>query len=288
MIYIIFNRLSSNSEGYSCAMPISEKFIGQPLTFVDITTLDDVNEFIAKVTDSDKIIVCGGDGTLNKLANSLNAASLTHDIYYFPTGTGNDFFTDVKYKSEDGLVKLNDYVVDLPSVTVGGKTLRFLNGIGFGIDGYCCEEGDNIRAEDPSAAINYTSIAIGGLMGKYKPRNAVITVDGVKKSFRKVWLAPTMNGRYYGGGMMVAPDQDRLNNDGKLSLVVMHGTGKLKTLIVFPSIFKGEHVKHKEMVEVLTGHEITVTFDSPCALQVDGETFKGVTSYTAKSSKVAK
>lgn len=288
MIYIIFNHLSNNSEGYSCAMPISEKFIGQPLTFVDITTLNDINEFITKTTDSDKIIVCGGDGTLNKLVNNLTDASLTRDIYYFPTGTGNDFFTDVKYKSEDGMVKLNDYVVDLPYVTVGGKTLRFLNGIGYGIDGYCCEEGDNIRAEDPNATINYTSIAIGGLMGKYKPRNAVVTVDGVKKSFRKVWLAPTMNGRYYGGGMMVAPDQDRLNNDGKLSLVVMHGTGKLKTLIVFPSIFKGEHVKHTEMVEVLTGYEITVTFDSPCPLQVDGETFRGVTSYTVKSGKISK
>lgn len=48
-----------------------------------------------------------------------------------------------------------------------------------------------------------------------------------------------MNGRFYGGGMMTAPQQDRNNPEEKLSVVVMHGSGKLKTLMVFPSIFKG-------------------------------------------------
>ena len=56
--------------------------------------------------------------------------------------------------------------------------------------------------------------------------------------------------------------------------------------MVFPSIFKGEHVNHKEMVEVLTGKEITVKFDAPTALQIDGETVKNVTEYTVKSAAV--
>ena len=64
----------------------------------------------------------------------------------------------------------------------------------------------------------------------------------------------------------------------------MYGAGKLKTLAVFPSIFKGEHVKHTEMVKVLTGHEIRVEFDRPAALQIDGETILGVTSYTVRSA----
>ena len=51
--------------------------------------------------------------------------------------------------------------------------------------------------------------------------------------------------------------------------------------MVFPSIFKGEHVKHKDMVEVLSGRTIKVEFDKPTALQIDGETILGVTSYTA-------
>ena len=57
--------------------------------------------------------------------------------------------------------------------------------------------------------------------------------------------------------------------------------------MIFPSIFKGEHVKHTKQVEVLRGHEITVEFDRPTALQIDGETVLGVTSYTVKTGKTA-
>ena len=84
--------------------------------------------------------------------------------------------------------------------------------------------------------------------------------------------------------MEVAPAQDRLNPDRTVSVVVMHCASKLKTLTVFPSIFKGEHVKHDEMVTVLTGHDIRVEFDRPTALQIDGETISGVRGYHVRSA----
>ena len=96
-----------------------------------------------------------------------------------------------------------------------------------------------------------------------------------------------MNGRYYGGGMIPTPGQDRLHNE-TVSTMVMYGKGKLKTLIAFPSIFKGEHVNHTEMVEVMTGKNITVEFDRPTALQIDGETILGVTGYSVKAYEPAK
>ena len=74
----------------------------------------------------------------------------------------------------------------------------------------------------------------------------------------------------------------------KDQLVICGGDGTLKTLMVFPSIFKGEHVKHTEMVAVHTGKEIEVSFDHPCALQIDGETVLNVTSYRVKAGKTAK
>lgn len=67
----------------------------------------------------------------------------------------------------------------------------------------------------------YTSIAINGLLFHYKPTNAVVTVDGEMHTYHHVWLAPTMNGRYYGGGMMPTPAQRRLNPDGTISTMVM-------------------------------------------------------------------
>ena len=97
-----------------------------------------------------------------------------------------------------------------------------------------------------------------------------------------------MTGRFYGGGMIPAPEQDRHDPEKKLSVMIFYGKGKIKTLMVFPSIFKGEHVKHKDMVAIHTGSEITVTFDRPSPLQIDGETILDVTSYTAKAVVNAK
>lgn len=37
-------------------------------------------------------------------------------------------------------------------------------------------------------------------------------------------------------------------------------------------------------VDILKGREITVEFDRPTALQIDGETILGVTSYTARAA----
>ena len=73
---------------------------------------------------------------------------------------------------------------------VNGKTSYFLNGIGYGIDGYCCEKGDEIRQKS-SKPVNYTMIALRGLIYDYQPTDAVVTVDGVKHVYHKCWLAPT-------------------------------------------------------------------------------------------------
>ena len=170
------------------------------------------------------------------------------------------------------------YLKDLPTVEVNGKRYRFINGVGFGIDGYCCEVGDELR-KIPGKKVNYTGIAIKGLLFHFAPRNAKVTVDGKEYAYKKVWIAPTMHGKFYGGGMIPTPKQDR--SSGKLSLMLFHGAGRLRTLCVFPSIFKGEHVKHTKMVAVHTGKEITVEFDRPTPLQIDGETILGVTKYTA-------
>ena len=174
---------------------------------------------------------------------------------------------------------MNEFLKSLPEVTVNGEKHYFINGIGYGIDGYCCEEGDRLR-EISDKPINYAGIAIKGMLGKFKPCGGTVTVDGVSTRYKKIWLAPTMNGRYIGGGMKITPDQDRLNADHLVTNLVFHDSGMLKTLMVFPSIFKGEHVSHKDIIEIKTGHEVKVEFDKPCALQIDGETYKGVTSYS--------
>lgn len=278
--YVLYNGLSGNGTGKTKAEAIN-CFIGnkEPI-YMDITSISDIRSFLTSLENDDSIYLCGGDGTLNHFINDTDGTDIAQPLYYFPTGSGNDFWNDLGKKIGDAPVKINEYLKDLPFVEVNGMKKRFLNGIGYGIDGYCCEVGDQMR-EAGNEKIDYAGIAIKGLLFHYKPTNAEIDVDGQKFSYQKVWLAPSMNGRYYGGGMIATPAQDRLGKERLLSLLLFHGSGKIRTLAIFPSIFKGKHVNHKKVVEVKTGHRITVTFDRPVALQIDGETVLNVTTYTA-------
>lgn len=274
---ILYNPLACNGQGEEEAMKLKMLLAGNQLTFHNVTETIDYKEFFDSLSPKDHITICGGDGTLNHFVNDIAGLSVQNPILYYSTGSGNDFLRDLG-KEKGGLpIQINQYLEHLPIVSVNGENHYFLNGIGYGIDGYCCEVADK-QKETSKKPANYTAIAIKGLLFHYEPTTATITVDGNEHTFQKVWLAPTMNGRFYGGGMMITPKQDRLKNQ-TVSVGVMYGSSKLKTLAVFPSIFKGTHVKHTEMFQVLTGQSITVEFDRPTALQIDGETVLGVTKY---------
>ncbi|MBQ1473932.1 MAG: diacylglycerol kinase family protein [Ruminococcus sp.] len=273
---ILYNPRSNNGQGEAEVKSLSNKLESNELIFNDITKIGDIKAFISSLGADEKIIIAGGDGTLNHFLNDIDGMDIKTDVLFFATGSGNDFIASVGV-AKGNLVPLNPFFGKLPTVTVNGKDYKFINGVGFGIDGYCCEVGDDMRATTDKP-INYTSIAIKGLLFHFKPVNATVTVDGKTERFERVWLAPTMFGRFYGGGMIPTPDQKR--EDGTVSTMVYHGCGKLKALMVFPNIFKGEHVKEEKIVKIYKGHSVTVEFDKPTALQIDGETIRNVTSYS--------
>ncbi len=277
--YVLYNPLAGNKRCGTDIKKIEDLIDGEPI-YCDMTKPMTYSDVLPEMKSDDVLIVCGGDGTLNRFINLPYDYSEKNEVLYFPMGSGNDFAHELGHRYGDKPFSITKYLKNLPEVTVNGKTFKFLNGIGYGIDGYCCEVGDKLR-ETAEGSINYTAIAIKGLLFHYKPTNATVTVDGVKHSYKRVWLAPTMNGKFYGGGMMPTPNQDRMS--GKLSVMVYHNLGKLKALAVFPSIFKGEHVKHKKNIAILEGREITVEFDRPTPLQIDGETILGISSYTVKA-----
>lgn len=282
---ILFNPHAGNGSAEEKARELALSLDGD-YELINMTEIDSYSDFLSSKSESDTVIICGGDGTLNRFINSTDGLDINCPVLYFAQGSGNDFLRDIGADGKEP-INISKYIKDLPYVEVQGKKYRFLNNVGFGIDGYCCEVGDAKKAKGEKD-INYTSIAIMGLLFHFKPKNAIVKVDGKEYSYKKVWIAPTMKGRFYGGGMMPTPAQDRLCDDGKLSLMLFYGKGKLKTLIVFPSLFKGEHIKHTDMVAIHEGHEIEVCFDKPCALQIDGETILGVTSYKATSKVPAK
>lgn len=243
--------------------------------YEDATKID-YQKFFDSLKKGDEVVLVGGDGTINYLINHVDVEKLKNKVYFKPAGTGNDFLRDIERKADEE-IDLDPFIHDLPTVKVNGITAKFINGIGYGIDGYCCETADKMKADGYEGEINYAGIAIKGLLFHFKPKTATVTVDGKEYIFKKTWIAATMKGRFYGGGMMIAPAQDR--KDKTVSLVTYMTGSKLKALISFPSIFKGEHVKKEKMVKVITGRKIKVSFDVPCALQIDGDTVLNVKEY---------
>ena len=278
MKYLLVNKKTNNS---NCAEKLNELRNSLTEEFKEIDVMDEGfthAEFIKGLKDDDEVVICGGDGTLNYFINHVDCDNIKQNIYIYPTGTGNDFLADLGKKDTKEPVLINEYIKNLPTVTIDGKSSKFINGIGYGIDGYCCEVADKQREKKPNKPINYSSIAIKGLLFHYKKRIATITIDGETYVYKKVWLAPTMKGRYYGGGMIIAPSQDRLKSED-LSVVIYKTRSKIRALMIFPSIFKGEHIKKKKVVNILHGKDIEVSFNIPCALQIDGETVLNVKSY---------
>jgi len=281
MNYLLFNPLANNSKGEQDAR---EWAAGNNVEceFTSLLDIKDMKAFFDGLKEGDEVILTGGDGTINRFANDVYGYEFRNPVYYVKCGSGNDFYRDNEHRAVDGKIDLRPMLKNLPLITVKGVKRRFVNGIGYGIDGETCRIGDIQRATSDKP-VNYSNIAVKLLLGSYKLKKATVDVDGKVSTFENVWMASTMKGRFYGGGMMVAPAQDRFNEEGTVSVVTLYKKNRLVTLMRFPSLNKGEHVLKKDWVTVQTGKKVTVSFDQPCALQIDGDVIEDVLTYTVET-----
>lgn len=284
---VLYNPLANNGRAEAAAHALDSILTDGEVRYVDIASMGSYYDFFVSCDDDCIVILTGGDGTLHHFVNDTRGLDIKQKIYYYGAGSGNDFLHDLGLERGAEPFDISEYIRNLPFVRIDGKEYSFINNVGYGIDGYACEKGDEIRA-NTNKPINYTTIAIKGLLWDFTPRNATVTIDGVTKEYKKVWLAPSMNGRYFGGGMKIAPDQDRLNPDGKITFAIAHDLSRARIIPIFPEIFKGTHGRHTDYIELIKCDEVTVKFDTPCALQIDGETILGVSEYTAYSRNASK
>lgn len=278
---VLYNPLSNGGKGKEKAEEIKEYYDEKTLKYIDITSVERLEEFIISNSDK-KIILCGGDGTLHYFVNDVDCDKLQADILYYPAGSGNDFKRDTigtvkKYKP----YKINKYLTRLPYAEVNGKKYRYINGIGFGIDSFACVEREKAKARKPDKKINYTGIVIKTWAFNYKPIDAVITVDGKSYEYKDVWICPAMKCKSYGGGMIVTPNQDRLDENGNLSITVFHGKNKFRIAYGFFHTFSASHLKYTDICTEFSGRYIKVEFAKEAPVQIDGELIGNSKVFTA-------
>ena len=144
MNYILYNPLSGKKDGKKIAESIA-RGAAEGARVIDMTEKIDYNELFDSLGENDSLYVLGGDGTLNRFVNELGDRELNASVYYYPSGSGNDFAKDVNPEAGDSAFKINDYIKGLPTVVANGVKSRFINGIGYGLDGFCCAVGDRER-----------------------------------------------------------------------------------------------------------------------------------------------
>ncbi len=280
MTYILFNRLANGGKGEEGIDAVQAAYAAQNPETLDITSLDTA-AFFAKLTAEDQVILCGGDGTIHRLVNDLGGQCPAVPVYIWKFGTGNDFLRDaalLEGRTEiPQKMLLNDYMPWLAAAEAEGQLRYYLNGCSLGVDAVVCAMMEENRHKPRKSG--YAATALRSFFQKYKPIHGRVTVDGETREYKDIWMAASMNGHFQGGGMKFAPEQDRRGDT--LCCMVWHGTTALGTLLRFPTVIPGKHVKFKDVCDIRFGREITVELDEPTVMQLDGEVIRGVSRYTA-------
>ena len=281
--HILYNRLSRSNTGELEAHMLDEVMSGESLKYWNVIDIEDYDKFFASIPEDDKIIVAGGDGTLNRFINRTDNCHIPQQVYFFPAGSGNDFARDIGIKKNSEPFEVRKYISNLPEVSINGHKQRFFNSVSIGLDAQVCVEANRLKSLGKKS-VNYAALAVKCILTQYKFCDAVVTDgNGNRHEFKDVLLAISTKGRYFGGGVKISPNQDRNDPDENMTFIIAHNLPAFKALIVFASIVIGKHFSFKKNITVFTGKDFTVEFSQPTPIQIDGETVLGADSYHAYS-----
>ena len=234
------------------------------------TDADDLRRLVREAVDagSERVVVCGGDGTLHLAVQELAGTDVGLGI--LPVGTGDDNARGlgIPLKDPEGAARTVVHgqrrTVDLGRVAADDGTSRYFLGVlSSGFDSWVNERAN--RMTWPKGKARYT-VAIVGELRTFAPVRYSVTVDGEELQDGAMLVA-VGNGISYGGGMKICPAA--VADDGLLDLTWLHAVKKSVFIRAFPSVFSGTHV---EQPYVTTARGRDIRLEAPGQLAyADGE-----------------
>lgn len=213
-----------------------------------------------------RIYSVGGDGTVNEIVNGIAGTSSAMGV--IPTGSGNDFIrslhseTDIKTliaRSIDGIEKS----IDLAKV----NDKYFVNISSIGFDANVVFNAMKFKKKPGITGSMAYVLSIIYTVFKHKINRIKVDIDGVKTEMDSLLVA-VANGKYYGGGMMPAPDA--VLDDGLFDICLVSEVSRRQILNLFPKYMKGQHGVLKQ-VSFHKGQKIKIEGDEELCLNIDGE-----------------
>lgn len=277
MYFFIVNRRSGNGKGMKVWKHIQRILHKKQIHYhVDfpanpVHAAGLVRQYVKENNKVKALVVVGGDGTIQSIANEMTTCSIPLGI--IPAGSGNDFARGLHIplnpkKALEYLLTGTIKKIDI--ARIGNKCCVTV--VGIGVDGKVAQTINQswykkwfnlIKLGKLSYVFSFAHVLL-----HYKPINVYVKVDGVERFFSNVWLIAIANFPNYAGGMMICPGA--CYSDGVFHICIVQGLSRLKLVRIFPKVFSGKHIHHPAIV-TLQGKRVEVFADSPMVAHGDGE-----------------
>lgn len=220
-----------------------------------------------------RLYACGGDGTLQEVANGipLNAANV--ELAVFPCGSGNDYVRI--FGGKERFLNVSDVIegtaVSVDAVKCGD--IISLNIAAIGMDAAVADKMlkyKNLPGVSGSMAYN---LAIADVFFHPIGDDMKIEIDGEEGLIHRdgrYLMTLAANGKFYGGGYMGAPSA--IEDDGLLDFTLVKAVPKLQIPLILGKYKSGNH-DALNCVEHLRGYAMRVKSAKPTVCTVDGECF---------------
>jgi YegS/Rv2252/BmrU family lipid kinase len=230
-----------------------------------------------------RVVAVGGDGTLSEVVNGYfdNCGSVINSdaaIGLLPSGTGSDFRRSLGLTRRSDSIgrlinsetRLLDAVrAEFQDLDGASASRTFINVASFGLGGDVSALVNKWRESLPrwiGGSARFAAAAIAAL-GRYKNVSVLLRLDERTMTINSN-LIVVANGRFAGGGMMLAPHAEL--NDGLLDVIVTDGATRLDVVKELPRIQRGAHLKNPKVIE-MRAREVSVNSEEPMAIDLDGE-----------------
>ena len=219
--------------------------------------------------DDYRVYSVGGDGTLNEVLNGIVHSKSS--LAVIPNGTGNDFIKSIctEYNMEDILMRtINGKEKFLDLARVNNRYFINVSSVGFDAEVVY----NTVKLKKHPYVKGTFAYGLGVLLTlfAFNSKKLKIKIDQCIIN-TSVTLIAVANGKYYGGGMMIAPKA--IINDGILDICLIRKINKIKLLAFFPRLIKGTHEGIKE-VSFYQGNTVHINSNDYISLNIDGEVLK--------------
>ncbi len=218
----------------------------------------------------ERLIVVGGDGTLQKvLAGLLPDTSLSLGIV--PCGTGNDFAKMLGLGSNwraaiERAVGERTRPVDVGRLHTETGNYYFLNGFGCGFDADIVRVSQRAKWLPP--ALVYPFALFRQWLTGVQTRSVVVT-DAEREIAMEMTLCAAANGQYYGGAFRLNPTA--AIDDGRLDLLLAAGLNRSGILAMLPRLMRGSHLQSPHVTHWQSAGPVSIRSAEPLPIQLDGE-----------------